>query len=110
LSKWFYPGDEWGEEFTSGKATWVAESKVETVTQVQTKTEVASAPAPALAPAPVAVAVAETNPPAREPASVVAEKAPAQLPKTGSNVPLFGLLGFGALAGAAALHLSRRMA
>jgi LPXTG-motif cell wall-anchored protein len=104
LSTWFYPGDEWGEQFTTGKATWVAESTVGTVSQTpmqtETKTtEVAKAPAPAPAP------VAESNPPAPEPAP-----APAKLPKTGSNLPLFGLIGLGSLAGAAALHLARRMA
>lgn len=104
LHTWFYPGDEWGEEFTTGKATWVAESRVETVAEpaVQTETKtvaVASTPAPAPA------LVAENNAPAPEPTP-----APAELPRTGSNLPLVGLIGLGALAGAAALHIARRMA
>lgn len=104
LHTWFYPGDEWGEEFTTGKATWVAESNVGTVTQTpmpaetrtETKTvEVAQAPAPE--------PLVENKP--------LAENKPhAELPKTGSNLPLFGLIGLGALAGAAALHIARRMA
>jgi len=106
LATWFYPCDEWGEQFTSGKATWAAEAQVGTVTQTSAQTEtktveVAKAPAPAPAPA----LVAANNAPAPEPAS-----APAQLPKTGSNLPLIGLIGFGALAGAATLHVARRMA
>jgi len=108
LHTWFYPGDEWGEEFTTGKATWVAESRMETAAPApmatETKTvEVVHTPAPAPAPAPALVA--ENTSPAPEPAP-----APAELPRTGSNLPLFGLIGLGALAGAAALHIARRMA
>jgi LPXTG-motif cell wall-anchored protein len=98
LATWFYPGDEWGEQFTSGKATWPAE----TVAVAQTP-EAVKAPEPAPAPAPVAA----YNPPAPEP---VAAPLPAQLPKTASNLPLLGLIGLGALGGAAALHLVRRTA
>ena len=112
LSTWFYPGDEWGEQFTTGKATWVVAENTATVTQTpmqtETKTvEVVKAPAPAPAP------VAENNPPTTEqaePAAPMAKTTPAGLPNTGSNLPLFGLIGFGALAGAAALHLARRTA
>ncbi len=104
LHTWFYPGDEWGEEFTNGKATWVAE-KTETITQPPMKTEtaeVATAPAPAPVPAPAPALIAENNAPEPAPAP-----APAELPKTGSNLPLFGLIGLGALAGATALRLAR---
>lgn len=103
LSTWFYPGDEWGEEFTSGKATWIAEAKAETATQTQTETKTIEAPAPA----------AEKPAPAPEPNEAVApaeRPAPAALPKTGSSLPLFGLIGLGAFGAAAALHLARRMA
>jgi LPXTG-motif cell wall-anchored protein len=111
LSTWFYPGDEWGEQFTSGKATWIAQAEAGTVTQTRTETkvtEVAKTPAPAPAP------VVENNSPAPEPAEVapapMARTAPAQLPKTGSSLPLLGLIGLGALGGAAALHIGRRLA
>jgi LPXTG-motif cell wall-anchored protein len=98
LDTWFYPGDEWGEKFTSGKATWVAEN-VGTVTQTpmqtETKTaEVAETPAPA-------ETVAENNAPAPEPA-------PTELPKTASDLPLLGLVGMLALGGAAGVHLLRK--
>ena len=103
LDTWFYPGDEWGEKFTSGKATWVAEN-VGTVTQTpmqtETKTtEIAEAPAPSPAPAPETVA--ENTAPAPEPA-------PTELPKTASDLPLLGLVGVLALGGAAGVHLLRR--
>ena len=100
LSTWFYPGDEWGEKFTTGKATWVAEN-VGTVTQTPMQTEtktttVAEAPAPA-----PAETVAENNAPAPEPA-------PTELPKTASDLPLLGLVGMLALGGAAGVHLLRK--
>ena len=67
LHTWFYPGDEWGEEFTTGQATWSTETAAGTVTETpmpaETKTvEVAQTPAPAPAPA----LVAENNAPAPE--------------------------------------------
>jgi LPXTG-motif cell wall-anchored protein len=115
LSTWFYPGDEWGEQFASGKATWIAQSDAGTVTQTRTETkatEVATAPAPAPTPAPARVV--ENNPPAPEPAEVapapMTRTAPAQLPRTGSSLPLLGLIGLGALGTAAALHIGRRLA
>ncbi|HKB70461.1 MAG TPA: LPXTG cell wall anchor domain-containing protein [Thermoanaerobaculia bacterium] len=103
LSTWFYPGDEWGEEFTSGKATWIAEARAETTTQAQTETRATEAPAPA----------AETHQPAPAPAEAAAPTPaarPTALPKTGSSLPLFGLIGLGAFGAAAALHVARRMA
>jgi len=38
------------------------------------------------------------------------KKAPAQLPRTGSSLPLLALIGLGSLAAAAALHIGRRLA
>jgi LPXTG-motif cell wall-anchored protein len=99
LSTWFYPGDEWGEQFESGKATWtVAENKAGTMTQtpIESKSaELSEAPAPA--------PIAETPAPSNEPAP-----APAELPKTASDLPLIGLVGLIALGGAAGVHLMRR--
>lgn len=109
LATWFYPGDEWGEQFTSGKATWTTETVAVTQTHETVK---APEPAPAPAPAPVA----QYNPPApepaaaSEPAAAPTPTAPAQLPRTASNLPLLGLIGLGALGGAAALHFGRRIA
>ncbi|MGH9443752.1 MAG: LPXTG cell wall anchor domain-containing protein [Thermoanaerobaculia bacterium] len=103
LKTWFYPGDEWGEEFQTGKATWVAENTAtvtQTPMQTETKTtEVAEAPAPAPTPAPETVA--ENNAPAPE-------AAPAELPKTASDLPLLGLVGVLALGAAAGVHLLRK--
>lgn len=101
LDTWFYPGDEWGEKFQSGKATFVAEN-VGTVTQtpMETKTEqIAETPAPAPAPAPESVA--ENDAPAPEPA-------PTELPKTASDLPLLAMAGLLALGGAAGVHLLRK--
>jgi len=112
LSTWFYPGDEWGEQFTSGKATWPAGTMTQKQTDTQT-TEVVTTTEPARAPATIPALVAENKPTAPEPAvaaAPMAERAPARLPKTGSNLPLLALIGFGAIGGAAALHLSRRSA
>jgi LPXTG-motif cell wall-anchored protein len=105
LDTWFYPGDEWGEKFTSGKATFAAEN-TGTVTQtpMETKTEtVAEAPAPAPAPAPEPVA--ENNVPAPQTAP---EPAPTELPKTASDLPLLAMAGLLALGGAAGVHLLRK--
>lgn len=99
LATWFYPGDEWGEKFMTGKATWVAENTgtvTQTPMQTETKTaEIAETPAPAPAPAPIA----ENNAPA---------PAPTELPKTASDLPLLGLAGLLALGGAAGVHLLRK--
>lgn len=114
LSTWFYPGDEWGEQFTSGKATWIAQSESGTMTQTRTETRAPeSTPAPVAAPAAAPAPVVEHRAPAPEPAEVapapMAKPAPA-LPKTGSSLPLLGLIGLGALGGAAAIHIGRRLA
>jgi len=120
LSTWFYPGDEWGEQFTSGKATWIAQTEAGTATQTRTETKVteaAPAPAPVVrndSPAPAPATIVESSPPAPEPADVSpaprTRKAPAQLPKTGSSLPLLGLVGLAALGAGAALHIGRRLA
>jgi LPXTG-motif cell wall-anchored protein len=115
LSTWFYPGDEWGEQFTSGKATWIEQSGTVTTSQAKTETrttEVVRTPEPA--PAPAAAPVAEYNPPAPERAETapapMARTTPSHLPKTASDLPLLGLIGLGALGGALVLHLVRRTA
>jgi LPXTG-motif cell wall-anchored protein len=47
---------------------------------------------------------------APEAAAAPTPTAPAQLPRTASNLPLLGLIGLGAIGGAAALHFGRRIA
>jgi LPXTG-motif cell wall-anchored protein len=68
-------------------------------------TGIAPPPPPATPPAPVQAAILIEEPMTAAPAPVaVAEAAPAALPKTGSNVPLIGLLGLLCLGTALALH------
>lgn len=120
LKSWYYAGDEWGEVFVYPRSKAVVLASV-------THEEVAATPAESNPPTlqaevtvikpeesrkPVVVAaVAPEVKTAAEPAPpvVVAEKTPVSLPKTGSDLPLVGLIGLGALAGAAGLHLVRRI-
>jgi LPXTG-motif cell wall-anchored protein len=117
LRAWFYPGDNFGQEFPYPKnlrqITTIAQST--TTTYVPPPAEVA-APAEAQTqafveetPAPQPVEIAQNEPPpppppAAEPAPAPApvESTPAELPKTASPYPLFGfsgliLLGVGGL-------------
>jgi len=106
IRAWFYPGDNFGQEFIYKKHRGEELSKV-TNTTVQTEPDnevAAAAPAPAPAPEPQ---VAEAAPaPASEPAPLVAQNEPAPapapeptpapetLPQTASDIPLFALIGF----------------
>ncbi len=86
-------------------ATKVVEEPI-TVVQQQAKLT-GSMPPPPPAPAadqPILIAVVEVPAPAPAPA----EAAPAALPKTGSELPLTGLLGFLSLAGSAGMRLFRK--
>jgi len=106
LKSWYYAGDEWGEVFVypRSKAIVIAQATHEEVAATPVETH------PTLQ-AEVTVVKPEPAPkPAAEPVAQVAEKTPAQLPKTGSSLPLFGLIGLGAIGAAAALHVARRMA
>jgi LPXTG-motif cell wall-anchored protein len=118
---WFYPGDNFGQEFAYKKdrATQISQVTHEQVPQEPAPQVAAAEPPPAPAPAPQ---VADnTPPPAPEPAPAVAEVAPApapapepapviaqnttphELPQTASNIPLLAFVGFSALALAALL-------
>jgi len=90
LSTWYYPGDEWGEQFATGLATWKEEQAVTIrYTPIQTMTaEMTPAPEPA-------ENASETIP------------LPTRLPRTASNLPLIGLMGLLAWAGAAGVRLLR---
>jgi len=101
LRAWFYPGDNFGQEFAYPKDKWakmavVTKEEVPTltttdettisetdkkITDAETKTEVAAAPEPAPTPAPAPVETAQVTPPAApEPVRTVpAEPEPAPL-------------------------------
>jgi len=109
LKAWFYPGDNFGQEFVYPKAEAAALSTVNNTTVPSTETEPApqpvaeTAPAPAPAPEPVAAPVQQQTDAQPSPA----QEAPApaqQLPQTGSDLPLIGLTGLLALGGALALR------
>lgn len=104
LRDWYYPGDNFGQEFPYPKNLRQI--------QVAQVTPPPPPPAPAAAPAPQPPAQAEVQqqttveeaqntppppPPAAEPAQPAPEPTPApapqQLPKTASSYPLFGFLG-----------------
>ena len=103
---WFYPGDNFGQEFRYKRERATEITKVTHEEVLQEPETVAVAPAPA----PEPVVVADNRPaPAPEPAPVVAEVAPApapepviiaqnttpaELPQTASNFPLLALFGF----------------
>jgi LPXTG-motif cell wall-anchored protein len=116
LKSWYVAGDDWGEVFAYPKAKAVVIAQAtheEVVATPDESTPTLKADVEVVKPdvAPTPDVKRDVAPaPHAEPAAVVAKKASAQLPKTGSTLPLFGLLGLGALAGGAALHLMRRMA
>jgi len=124
LRAWFYPGRNWGEEFVYPKAkamelaksagTAVLFTPAEIPVEVETPIKSADEPvvvqlkqAPVMAIQPtgeeVELAQAVTPPPA-EPVEVAA----AQLPKTGSELPLIELLGLLSLCGGFTLRLVQK--
>ena len=129
LRAWFYPGREWGEEFVYPKARAVvlaketntpvlfmpAEIAPEVTVAITTPSEpvvvaLAAAPIMAIQPSGNEVQLADvvTAPPV-----VVAVEPTAPLttlPATGSSMPLIGLLGMLALAGAIGLGIAQRRA
>lgn len=107
LRDWYYPGDNFGQEF--------AQPKYENIAAVTTPppappapVETAQTPAPAPAPTPQPQQeVAQNTPPpqpapeaapAPQPAPEQPAPAPKELPKTASPYPLFGLGGIASLA------------
>ena len=125
VSTWYYPGDEWGEEFVYGGNAGEMTMRQTSASATSTSTMAESTP-PAPAPAPVVeerreeTKTAEVAPapapkpaytPAPEPAPAPAPKPePRTLPKTASSTPLVALLGALSLAGAAAIRFGRRKA
>jgi hypothetical protein len=117
LRAWFYPGDNFGQEFAYPKRTAVAIASVShaevptteavqpaelTAAPVETVTE-EPVPEVRFDPAPAPVEIAEQiQPPAPEPAA-----APPELPKTASPYPLIGLAGVLLVLASAALRFAR---
>jgi len=106
LRAWFYPGDEYGQEFAYPKsaATQIAAISHAPVptTEAQQPQEMATAPLSSTPPPPeqTQVEVAQNTPPPAPapevtpaPAPEPQQSAPQELPKTGSPYPLIGLAG-----------------
>jgi hypothetical protein len=123
LRSWFYPGDNFGQEFAYPKReaaliTATAKEEVPTVTQEQQVQLAQAAPAPAEPEEPRAI---EQQPPAPapEPQPATVDQArveeprpaepPAALPKTASALPLVGLIGFVSLGFAFVLRMIRAL-
>jgi hypothetical protein len=121
VKAWFYPGDRYGQEFVYPKAKAVALAKQNNQPVPSMPDEMASetnptkmqqVPLKAEKPTGEEVEVGEIFVPAppasnqQQPTTEVAQSAPpAQLPKTASDMPLIGLMGLLALAGAGSLKL-----
>jgi hypothetical protein len=108
LRAWFYPGDNFGQEFAYHKTksieiARVAKAEVPAAV-VETEADLETAPVVIVnekgEEKPVEVLVAQNEPPpafVTQTAAVVETPAPAALPHTASEYPLFGLLGLGAV-------------
>ncbi len=109
MRAWFYPGDNFGQEFAYHKAqsveiARVAKAPVPTVV-VESEAELKTAPVVIVdekgeeAPLPAPTVVAKSEPATeREATTPVSEvPAPAKLPDTASDYPLLGLIGFGSV-------------
>jgi hypothetical protein len=131
LRAWFYPGDNFGQEFRYPKHLKQVAVAKSTVTETVTQAEAAPAPAEELKERPVEeqpVEIAQNNPPpVREPEPApevqaapappaeppaiepapIQEPAPQQLPKTASPYPLVGLGGLFAFGLYSLLRLKR---
>ena len=122
IRAWFYPGDNFGQEFyyPKGRASELAAVTHQTVPEVPADMEAklampATTPAPTAAPepTPAPAEAAPTPAPAPEPAPMAAQTpaapqdntpAPAPMPKTASDLPLISLLGFASLIAAAGVR------
>ena len=116
LRAWFYPGDNFGQEFVYPKerATQLAQASKEVVpaeTTLPTEDTLKTVPLIAITPEnkeePVteAIQVLPSPAPAQAAAVAPAPAQPAKLPHTGSTIPLLGLLGFAAIALGIALKM-----
>jgi LPXTG-motif cell wall-anchored protein len=106
LRAWFYPGDNYGQEFAYPKsvATQIAATSHAPVptTEATQPQEMPSAPVTTTPPPPPEVAQNTPPPPPPAPEAAPEQPAPApappqELPKTGSPYPLIGLFGLASL-------------
>jgi hypothetical protein len=116
IKEWFYPGDNFGQEFPVKPAP-AEVATAEPTTPPPAETEAAPVAHPEEPPAQVAApATTETQPQAQEAAPAQTEPAPAtpapaesetpmSLPKTASSMPLMGLIGMLSLAVAGSLRI-----
>ncbi len=116
LKAWFYPGDNFGQEFVYPKhraieLAMAAKEPVPAIAEETAPADMQTAPIVAITPdqkeVPVEEAIAIT-PPAADPTALVAqnttpEPVATSLPKTASSLPLIALLGFASLGAAFAL-------
>jgi len=113
MRAWFYPGDNFGQEFAYPKTKSVEIAKVAhapvpaVVVETETEAELKTAPVVVVdekgEEKPVEVVVAKAEPPVqpapelRATTLVYEAPAPAKLPDTASPYPLFGLIGLGSI-------------
>src|SRR5712692_3949621 len=130
MRAWFYPGDNFGQEFAYYKTTSIeiakaAKAPVPAVV-VETEAELKTAPVVVVdekgEEKPIEVVVAKSEPPAQpapepqattpvaETSAPVETPAPAKLPDTGSPYPLFGLIGFGSVIASKVMSLFSKRA
>jgi len=122
LRAWFYPGDNFGQEFVYPKrrALQLAAATHQPVLTAEVKPEekpeeLAKAPVVAVTPENKEVAVAQVIPPApaKTPPALIAQAAPPaapELPKTASPLPAVFLAGIGALGVAVLLRVFAKSA
>lgn len=119
---WFYPGDNYGQEFAypkklvaelaSARPVPVPENYREPEPQPTPESTPAPAaePAPQPAPQPTPAPAPQAQEQQPAPATVTPAPQPKALPHTASFDPLIGLLGFAALSGAGLISLAGRRA
>ncbi|HEV2352265.1 MAG TPA: hypothetical protein VG028_20725 [Terriglobia bacterium] len=109
IKEWFYPGDNFGQEFRVKPAPLVAEAEATPLPPTSEVAPPSPPPAPeekaeeqpeatpeapaAVAPAQEPVAPAAPQAQSTEPAPVAPAETPAELPQTASLLPLIGLIG-----------------
>ncbi len=121
LRSWFYPGDNFGQEFAYPKTRSVEIARAtglnvpsgsaEPEPQPETASEASAAPAEPPQPQGQNVEPAksvETAQAAKPDAEAANQKASETMPKTASDLPLFVVIGLGALAAATSLRIGAR--